>query len=63
VLSDDNGNHSLPPHCWDEQIDPELPPLTIAGRTYRAAARPKVCLSNSFAFGGNNASLIIGRLA
>ena len=33
-----------------------------SGTWRRATTRPKICLSNSFAFGGNNASLLIGRL-
>lgn len=61
VLSDHNTHHSLPPHCWDGQVDPALPKLAIVAKNQCAAARPRVCLSNSFAFGGNNASLIIGR--
>jgi 3-oxoacyl-[acyl-carrier-protein] synthase-1 len=61
ILSDANTTCGLPPHCWDGQIDPALPRLTIVGKGHRATTRPKVCLSNSFAFGGNNASLLIGR--
>ena len=48
----------LPPHVWDGQADPALPALQWAncGDTLK-----KTCLmSNSFAFGGNNVSLIIG---
>ena len=47
----------LPPHVWDGQADPALPALrwTQAGELLE-----KRCLmSNSFAFGGNNVSLII----
>src|SRR5262249_28168177 len=54
ALSQDNENATLPPHCWDGEIDPELPKVTIVAKNY-CAAHPKVCLSNSFAFGGNNA--------
>ncbi len=48
----------LPPHVWDGMPDPALPALRWArlGDTLE-----KRCLmSNSFAFGGNNVSLIIG---
>jgi len=48
----------VPPHVWDGQADPALPALqwAQAGDTLE-----KRCLmSNSFAFGGNNVSLIIG---
>jgi 3-oxoacyl-[acyl-carrier-protein] synthase-1 len=61
MLSDANTAWALPPHCWDGQVDPELRQLEIVGQGHRATTRPKVCLSNSFAFGGNNASLLIGR--
>ena len=47
----------VPPHVWDGQADPALPALQWAqtGDTLK-----KRCLmSNSFAFGGNNVSLII----
>lgn len=48
----------MPPHVWDGQVDPALPALqwTRTGEPLK-----KRCLmSNSFAFGGNNVSLIIG---
>jgi 3-oxoacyl-[acyl-carrier-protein] synthase-1 len=51
----------LPPHIWDGQADPNLPQLDFVGaeqKFVRSAAR--VCMSNSFAFGGSNASLLIG---
>ncbi|WP_339415567.1 MULTISPECIES: beta-ketoacyl-[acyl-carrier-protein] synthase family protein [unclassified Pseudomonas] len=48
----------VPPHVWDGQPDPALPALQWA---QAAQALEKRCLmSNSFAFGGNNVSLIIG---
>lgn len=50
----------LPPHVWDGQPDPALPALHWArlGDTLE-----KPCLmSNSFAFGGNNISLIIAEV-
>ncbi|WP_419712378.1 beta-ketoacyl-[acyl-carrier-protein] synthase family protein [Pseudomonas sp. NFX224] len=60
-LSTGNREHALPPHVWDGQADPELPALewvTPADRL--ASTRPRYLMSNSFAFGGNNVSLIIG---
>lgn len=51
-------HHRVPPHVWDGQADPALPALHWA---QAAEALEKRCLmSNSFAFGGNNVSLIIG---
>ncbi|MEB0044812.1 MULTISPECIES: beta-ketoacyl-[acyl-carrier-protein] synthase family protein [unclassified Pseudomonas] len=60
-LSVDNREHALPPHVWDGQPDPALPALkwvTSADRLTSTA--PRYLMSNSFAFGGNNVSLIIG---
>jgi 3-oxoacyl-[acyl-carrier-protein] synthase-1 len=47
----------LPVHCWDGQYDETLPHLDFV--TPGTAAVPKICMSNSFAFGGCNTSLII----
>ncbi|MGF0241435.1 beta-ketoacyl-[acyl-carrier-protein] synthase family protein [Rhodococcus sp. IEGM1300] len=60
-LSADNHENALPPHVWDDQPDPQLPALnwvTPADRLTSIA--PRYLMSNSFAFGGNNVSLIIG---
>ena len=55
----------LPPHCWDGQADAALPTLTLTstGSRFADSDTVRACMSNSFAFGGNNASLIIGRVA
>jgi 3-oxoacyl-[acyl-carrier-protein] synthase-1 len=50
------GNGRLPPHLWDEVQDPELPKLNI---TAQLESAPKVIMTNNFAFGGNNTSLIL----
>lgn len=58
ALQRDDGK--LPPHHWDGQIDPELPELNgIAAE--RLNGKLTTAMSNSFAFGGNNASLIFSR--
>jgi 3-oxoacyl-[acyl-carrier-protein] synthase I len=51
----------IPPHVWDGEADPALPPLDLV-RTGRRLARSagRVCMSNSFAFGGSNASVLVG---
>ncbi len=61
TLSSDYADRPLPPHIWDGQRDPDLPALDFsgAGQAY-APGRRRVAMSNSFAFGGNNASLILG---
>lgn len=56
-----NRDSMLPPHVWDGQPDPELPTLNWVTPTDRLASTgPRYLMSNSFAFGGNNVSLIIG---
>jgi 3-oxoacyl-[acyl-carrier-protein] synthase-1 len=49
----------LPPHVWDEVQDPALPQLNLSSRLPNS---PKVVMSNNFAFGGNNTSLILERV-
>ena len=53
------GNGALPPHVWDGEADPELPKINLVER---GAMLPhgsgRLVMSNSFAFGGSNASLI-----
>ena len=48
------------PHLWDQVIDPELAPLHLAEAGNRFTTKPLYCLSNSFAFGGNNCSIVLG---
>ena len=60
-LSTGNREHALPPHVWDGQPDPQLPALKWVTPADRLASiAPRYLMSNSFAFGGNNVSLIIG---
>jgi 3-oxoacyl-[acyl-carrier-protein] synthase-1 len=51
----------LPPHIWDGEVDPGLPELALVktGQGFNRSSG-RVCMSNSFAFGGSNASLLIG---
>lgn len=49
----------LPPHVWDGEADPALPALRIVTKGERLSSR--MVMSNSFAFGGSNASLIFCR--
>lgn len=63
-VADAEGGRRLPPHVWDGVADPELPPLDFAGIGARLpAGAPRRLMSNSFAFGGNNACLILGDAA
>jgi 3-oxoacyl-[acyl-carrier-protein] synthase-1 len=61
ALSPQNSAQALPPHVWDGQADPALPALDwVTASTRLNPAIPRRLMSNSFAFGGNNVSLIIG---
>ena len=61
ALSEHNPDQLLPPHLWDGQADPALPALNLVRPGARlSTARPRRLMSNSFAFGGNNISLILG---
>ena len=50
---------SLPPHVWDGIADPALARINLCSVGYTAKAC-RVVASNSFAFGGNNACLVLG---
>jgi 3-oxoacyl-[acyl-carrier-protein] synthase-1 len=58
----DNGERFLPPHVWDGEADPDLmcDNLVAVGERLDRSARG-VFMSNAIAFGGNNATLILGR--
>ena len=52
----------LPPHVWDGVRDPAIPALDLVEVGGRLPAKDRFAMmSNSFAFGGNNIALILGR--
>ncbi|MEN0108061.1 MAG: beta-ketoacyl-[acyl-carrier-protein] synthase family protein [Pseudomonas sp.] len=54
----------LPPHIWDGQPDEQLPALNLTNlNAHLEGQGPYRMMSNSFAFGGNNISLILGEVA
>ena len=55
-----NPDHRLPPHWWDGVIDPALAPIHLVRPGERADTPLRYALSQSFAFGGSNAALILG---
>lgn len=60
-LSEYNPDALLPPHLWDGQGEPELPALQlVAPGTRLNKGSGRRLMSNSFAFGGSNVSLILG---
>jgi 3-oxoacyl-[acyl-carrier-protein] synthase I len=58
-----NGERRLPPHVWDGIADPAIPPLALVepGAAFAGIAGGEAMLSNSFAFGGSNVALVLGR--
>ena len=65
VLVENNGKNDniiLPVQVWDGERDEDFPQLNIIdNKTNTNVKGPlKVCLSNSFAFGGANACLVLG---
>lgn len=61
AMQDDNPQGRLPPHLWDGAADPALPALNLVPPG-AALGRPlRRVLSSSFAFGGSNAALVLGR--
>ena len=61
ALAAEYGDGLLPAHLWDGIADPEIPPLDLVGPGRRLADPARAMLSNSFAFGGSNVSLVLGR--
>ena len=62
LLSGENTAGLLPPHIWDGAIDEKLPQIKLVQQGDSISISSGTAfLSNSFAFGGNNASVIIGR--
>jgi 3-oxoacyl-[acyl-carrier-protein] synthase I len=60
-LSPYNRDNQLPPHLWDGQAEDQLPRLQLVAQGTRLGHKPqRRLMSNSFAFGGNNLSLILG---
>ncbi len=53
--------NNIPIQVWDGERDEEIPALNFTDKKTKSAQKElKVCLSNSFAFGGANACLVIG---
>jgi 3-oxoacyl-[acyl-carrier-protein] synthase-1 len=61
AMQDDNKAGKLPPHLWDGMADPALPPLNVVEAGASLGHPLRCAVSNSFAFGGANASLVLAR--
>ena len=56
------GVRTLPPHVWDGASDPSVPAISLVGQEAGVPRTGRLAMmSNSFAFGGSNVSLIFGR--
>jgi 3-oxoacyl-[acyl-carrier-protein] synthase-1 len=59
MLLTEHGPATLPPHVWDGAADPALAPLNLCTPGMQRDCR--ITASNSFAFGGNNICVVLGR--
>jgi 3-oxoacyl-[acyl-carrier-protein] synthase-1 len=57
-----NPEGRLPPHRWDGIADPGLPALRLVTENDRLHGEAAFAMSNSYAFGGSNLSLVLGAL-
>jgi 3-oxoacyl-[acyl-carrier-protein] synthase-1 len=58
LLNDESGFYA--PHIWDNVVDETIPLLNLTNIGEKKSCPIRSCLSNSFAFGGNNVSVLIG---
>lgn len=61
AMQDNNSRGKMPPHLWDRMADPDLPAMNIAEPGASLGHPPRWIVSNSFAFGGANATLVLRR--
>jgi 3-oxoacyl-[acyl-carrier-protein] synthase I len=61
MLLTENECGALIPNINDDEPDPALAPLNLVNKGENLGRPIEVCQSNSFAFGGNNLSIVIAR--
>lgn len=61
LLNNDDPQGSLIPHINDDETDGLLPPLNLIAKGQKLGRQIAICQSNSFAFGGNNISIVVSR--
>ncbi|PKM36399.1 MAG: beta-ketoacyl-[acyl-carrier-protein] synthase II [Gammaproteobacteria bacterium HGW-Gammaproteobacteria-10] len=62
LLNSDDDEGALPPNVNDDALDDSLPPLNLVRTGQVLGRRIEHCQSNSFAFGGNNISIVVSRV-
>ncbi|WP_199899555.1 beta-ketoacyl-[acyl-carrier-protein] synthase family protein [Sneathiella glossodoripedis] len=61
ILSQEKSQRYLPPHVWDSVVDEDLPRLRLTGKAEKIDGSERhILMSNSFAFGGSNVSILMG---
>lgn len=61
LLSDLNGERKMPPNVWDGAgEDGDFSHWLVSTTDQFSESGPRWCMSNSYAFGGSNASVILG---
>ena len=61
LLTEDDEQGYLLPNINDDELDETLPKLNFIQHGQKLGRRINCCQSNSFAFGGNNISIIVAR--
>lgn len=62
LLNSDDEEGSLPPNVNGDALDDSLPSLNLVQAGQVLGRRIEHCQSNSFAFGGNNISIVVSRV-
>ena len=62
MLSTQANQQFLPEHLWDGVADPALAKINLVNKQQAIGNDINYALSNSFAFGGSNISLLLGRI-
>ncbi|WP_411727392.1 beta-ketoacyl-ACP synthase [Methyloglobulus sp.] len=61
LLNEDDPSGELPPNINGDELDPGLPKLNYVRPGQYLGRKINACQSNSFAFGGNNISIVVAR--
>ncbi|NOS89544.1 MAG: beta-ketoacyl-[acyl-carrier-protein] synthase II, partial [Methylococcaceae bacterium] len=61
LLAADDSEGELPANINGDDLDPRLPRLNYVQPGQYLGRQIQACLSNSFAFGGNNISIVVTR--